>query len=397
MQHIPFIIFFFAIGACVGSFLNVIVWRLPRGESIVSPPSHCPKCNKKLAWYDNIPVFGWIALRGKCRYCGLPISIRYPIIEAITGGLFVLYYVHFFIRQDGPCSPLRDMSIDQDWPMYVLYMFMISALFAASMIDAEHFIIPIEIPWLMAGIAMVVHAFIDLPFTPGALNANPTVAALSAGAGVGLFISILLLRFEIIPQSFAESAPLLEIEKEALEKQGAEMPPEFTRAQLNVEMRKEMLFLLPALVLGAVWLLLTWKVPPIARFWASLVGYHWLSGFLGSLWGALVGAFVIWLTRILGTLGFGREAMGLGDVHLMFGIGAVIGAAGSVVVFFIAPFVGLAFALYKLLFREGREVPYGPFLSIATAIVVLFYCRIIDHLTPATEGLVTMLRQMLPG
>ena len=82
MQHLPYIIFVFAIGACVGSFLNVVVWRLPRDESLVTPPSRCPKCGHRLAWFDNLPIVGWIFLRGKCRYCKQPISPRYPIVEA---------------------------------------------------------------------------------------------------------------------------------------------------------------------------------------------------------------------------------------------------------------------------------------------------------------------------
>src|ERR1700709_162213 len=97
MPHLPIIIFLFVLGSCIGSFLNVVVWRLPRGESLVTPPSRCPKCNTRLSWRDNIPVFGWIFLRGKCRYCKAPISPRYPTIEAITGGLFVLYYVMFYM------------------------------------------------------------------------------------------------------------------------------------------------------------------------------------------------------------------------------------------------------------------------------------------------------------
>jgi leader peptidase (prepilin peptidase)/N-methyltransferase len=125
--------------------------------------------------------------------------------------------------------------------------------------------------------------------------------------------------------------------------------------------------------------------------------YHWLSGLLGSLWGALVGAFIVWLTRILGSIAFGREAMGMGDVHLMLGIGAVIGAAGATVVFFLAPFAGLLFALWKLITRRGRELPYGPFLSLATAVVVLFYCPIISHLTPQVSAVIQLLQQQLAG
>jgi leader peptidase (prepilin peptidase)/N-methyltransferase len=400
--HLLFIIFFFALGACVGSFLNVVVWRLPRNESIVSPPSHCPKCGTRLAWYDNIPVFGWLALGGKCRYCKQPISIRYPIIEAITGGLFVFYYVALFIWQIGPCA-VRPMSIQQDWPIYILYMLTISGLLASSLIDAEHFIIPIEIPWIIAFIAFVVHAFIGMPFNPGSLAANAPVGAMALGAGIGLIISIILLRKKFLPQSFADGGPPLEIEKEAIEKAKAKgeaveyEPPEFTRAQIRVEMGKEMLFLMPPLVLGGAFVLLTWKVPALARMWESMIAADWFAGFLGSLWGGLVGAFVIWFTRIAGSIVFGREAMGMGDVHLMLGIGAVIGAAGSVFVFFFAPFIGLLFAVYKLIFGRGRELPYGPFLSVATGVVILFYCRIIEYFSPSMQNLFDVLQQKFSG
>lgn len=73
-----------AIGATIGSFLNVVIYRLPRGGSLISPPSHCPRCNHKIRAYDNLPIFGWILLGGKCRDCKRPISFRYPLIEAIA-------------------------------------------------------------------------------------------------------------------------------------------------------------------------------------------------------------------------------------------------------------------------------------------------------------------------
>ena len=72
------------IGACVGSFLNVCIHRLPLRESRVWPGSHCPSCDRALAWYENIPVVSWVALRGRCRTCRAPISIAYPLVEAIT-------------------------------------------------------------------------------------------------------------------------------------------------------------------------------------------------------------------------------------------------------------------------------------------------------------------------
>jgi leader peptidase (prepilin peptidase)/N-methyltransferase len=77
-----------AFGLAIGSFLNVVIWRVPRGESVVRPPSHCPGCDQPIGNRDNIPVLSWLLLRGKCRHCGMPISARYPVVEALTGALF---------------------------------------------------------------------------------------------------------------------------------------------------------------------------------------------------------------------------------------------------------------------------------------------------------------------
>ncbi|HEX2971114.1 MAG TPA: prepilin peptidase [Tepidisphaeraceae bacterium] len=203
--HLTFSIFLFALGASLGSFLNVVVWRLPRFGlgSLVSPPSHCPKCQHRLAWKDNIPVFGWIFLRGRCRYCRQPISPRYPIVEFITGALFVFYYWMFFYLHISPCAPqdlmLHDTLFNQvtsqprlmttmleDWPYYFLYMFLIWSLLTISLIDAELFEIPLILAWTMAAVGLAVHGLIDHPFRPGAINlTDPTgiSAALAAGGG----------------------------------------------------------------------------------------------------------------------------------------------------------------------------------------------------------------------
>jgi leader peptidase (prepilin peptidase)/N-methyltransferase len=77
------------LGLAVGSFLNVVIWRVPRGESIVSPPSHCPGCDTAIHGYDNVPLLSWLVLRGRCRTCGTRISARYPAVEALTAALFV--------------------------------------------------------------------------------------------------------------------------------------------------------------------------------------------------------------------------------------------------------------------------------------------------------------------
>ena len=95
MDGLDFILgcFSFGLGACIASFLNVVIWRVPRGESIVSPPSHCPKCNAPIKWYQNIPILSWLALRGKCANCRAPISPRYILIETLGGVLFLAAFV----------------------------------------------------------------------------------------------------------------------------------------------------------------------------------------------------------------------------------------------------------------------------------------------------------------
>jgi leader peptidase (prepilin peptidase)/N-methyltransferase len=427
LVHVIYIVFLFALGASIGSFLNVVAWRYPRGESLTFPASRCPTCGHGLAWRDNIPVFGWLALRGKCRYCGNPISSRYPIIEAITGLLFVGYYVAFFILQVGPCAarpeqvmdamgsfPARPLSINQDWPIYGLYMFLLAALLAASLIDAETFTIPAGLCWWPAAIGILVHTIVDDASVPGAVNASPIPAALALGAGIGLLISIVLQKRGLIPLSFEEGAPLLEIDKAKLREQAREkhvaqggtnlgyeskVPPdieaeipEFTPAQIRAEIRKEILFLLPPLVLGGIAALLVMLVPSIGAWWNSVVAHDWVSGFLGALLGGLVGGFCVWLTRIVFSVVLGREAMGLGDVDLMFAIGAVLGPGGATLAFFAAPFCGMAIAVYRLIFRKGREIPYGPFLSMGAAVVMLFYCPLAAKFGPGLAALATIVR-----
>lgn len=89
----PLIIF--AFGASIGSFLNVVIYRVPANLSLLHPPSRCPRCHHRLQPYDNVPIFGWLWLRGRCRYCRTPISSRYPLVEAFTGVLFLATFFYF--------------------------------------------------------------------------------------------------------------------------------------------------------------------------------------------------------------------------------------------------------------------------------------------------------------
>ncbi len=82
------IFWFAAIGAVIGSFLNVVVYRVPAGISLIDPPSHCVSCKRGIRWFNNVPIFGWFKLQGRCRYCGSTISVRYPLVEALVAAMF---------------------------------------------------------------------------------------------------------------------------------------------------------------------------------------------------------------------------------------------------------------------------------------------------------------------
>ncbi|CAG0953529.1 leader peptidase (prepilin peptidase) / N-methyltransferase [Geobacteraceae bacterium] len=133
-----FAIFSFLLGAAVGSFLNVCIYRLPAGESIVSPPSRCPACGARIRPWHNIPILGWLILRGKCRDCGAPISPRYPLVELLNGLLTLALFLKF-----GPSLTFL-----------VLFVFC-SALVAITFIDLDHQIIPdvISLPGIVVGFA----------------------------------------------------------------------------------------------------------------------------------------------------------------------------------------------------------------------------------------------------
>lgn len=139
------IIWLGAVGAAVGSFLNVVIYRLPRGESLVSPPSHCPKCNHRIRFYDNLPIFGWFFLGGKCRDCKLPISFRYPLIE-IMGCIIVATFSArlmpvdlAFVRHDafGPDLQNLPMTFNQVIVRIVWLSTLHLFLLAMGMIDFD--------------------------------------------------------------------------------------------------------------------------------------------------------------------------------------------------------------------------------------------------------------------
>lgn len=150
--------FAFAFGATTGSFLNVCIYRVPRGESIASPPSHCTFCNQYIRWYDNLPLLSYLLLRGKCRRCGAVFSPRYFLIELLTAGLFAALCWKFFVFQKGWGFH------DAYWRhvgMFVVHVLLVCALIVASFIDLDLQIIPDEIS--LPGVVLALVASLLLP------------------------------------------------------------------------------------------------------------------------------------------------------------------------------------------------------------------------------------------
>ena len=138
----PILAFFsFWLGACIASFLNVVIWRAPRGESIVSPPSHCPKCNSPIKWYQNIPILSWLALRGKCANCRAPISPRYICVEALGGCLFLAAFFAAFFKYSYVCSSGSVYWASALGSLLVAWIW-ISLMIVGSFIDFDHQLLP---------------------------------------------------------------------------------------------------------------------------------------------------------------------------------------------------------------------------------------------------------------
>lgn len=470
LPWLTILLFVTAVGACIGSLINVLVYRIPLGLDVVTPTSRCPKCNHKLTWRENIPIFGWLLLRGKCRFCKARISPEYPIVETtvalLFGGIWALWYI---IPAKLPDSALARIAPEWaangavlTWPAMVVLLVLVGCLVAMTIIDARTSTIPLVLTWVPAIVALVLHVghaawfqhkygnpgiggldgiwnvanarfkWITAPgevwtLKTGGLDGWKFIG-LGVGGTVGLLISNLLLKLGWITRSFAdfdawfeqhhakstgpafETAPEPELHPgplgptaqdpaivDQLQPQDAIVGPQEQdpAAQSTMqdwlmypharrEMVRELAFLcLPVLfaLIGAWGIVrfVTWhygawtefpeigiSVPPAnAPLWLVVLG--------GVLMGYLIAGGVVWAVRIGGSLVFGKEAMGLGDVHMMAAVGACLGWIDPTIAFFLAAFVGLGYAIVAHVFRGklSRAMPYGPFLAVATMLVIL--------------------------
>jgi leader peptidase (prepilin peptidase)/N-methyltransferase len=267
-------------GSIIGSFLNVVIHRLPRDESIVFPNSRCPSCEAKIGPLDNLPIISYLVLRGRCRACRAPISIRYPAVEALTALLYAAIFLADFYWRGG-------------LTLVILFdLIFVTALVALIFIDAEHMLLPNAITY--PGIVFAIIARLSLPYLVG-INA-----------------------FEDLPQ----------------------------------------------LAYGPF---STWPL--------------WASSLIGAVLGALAGGGSLWLMGWLWERLRGVEAMGLGDVKMMFMVGAYLGWRLTILTIFLGVLSGSIIGV-GLMARRGEkdmqmQLPFGIFLGIGSIFALLIGSRII--------------------
>jgi leader peptidase (prepilin peptidase) / N-methyltransferase len=263
-------VFLFILGGIVGSFLNVVVHRVPNEQSIVFPNSACPKCGTAIKGYDNIPILSWLILRGKCRACSAPISARYPAVELLTAVVFVLVF--------------RDTGLT---PMLPVYLAFIAAVIALIFIDAEHMILPNAITYPMLALAFAVRIIFPLVFAENYFSDT-----------------------QFFPATYLAGQPA------------------------------------------------------------------WLVSLAGAVAGALVGGGSLWLVGAVWKLLRGVDAMGLGDVKMMLGVGALLGWRLAFLTIFLGAFSGAVIGLILIGKQKDKDlqtqIPFGIFLGTGSILALLF-------------------------
>jgi len=328
---------FFLFGSMTGSFLNVCIYRMPRGESIVTPPSHCPHCGYRIPFYLNIPLVTWLYLRGKCARCGEPISFRYFLVELLTALVFLSCWLAFGRQSAG---------------LALIYCLILAGFIVATFIDFEHFIIPDEIT--LGGMVVGFLCSFALPALHGVETRAQALQQSFWGIAVGGGLIYGILRFGKLlfgRQNFklAPGSKIIFTET-ALHLPDKEIPYEeiFYRKSDAVVLKARMIEL-PDRCYPSAALRLTPAKLQIGEETFNPEEVPYLE--------ALTDEIVI-----------PREAMGFGDVKFMGAIGAFLGWKAVVFSLMASAMLGsvVGIALIALRRREwSSRLPYGPYIAVA--------------------------------
>ncbi len=475
MSHVYFSILALAVGGCIGSFLNVVIFRWPRNLSIRRPSrSFCPACEAPIAWYDNLPVVSYLVLGGRCRRCRAPISLQYPLVELATAMVFLLTYDAFFVaRQRAGMGG----GLAVDWPMLIGHWVLWAGLIALAVMDLEAYLVDIRVTWVVAGAGLVAHMLWTPRSSAGWIRPSEVQAAWAVAATVGLAIGgLICLRRSGQPEPEdeppAEEPPaeplstpadaaagpwrwawlivpvgLVVAYLVAMNVAGEQALPSSLSRQMSGRLPEHQppapssgvgavrlglgfggLFLLLALAASypqpeadsdiveaireeagdarrnALWelklltpaILLAVAVlvalgPPggmggreqfVGRvlYWNPLGDWRPTWGLATAVTGFVIGGAIGWLARIGFTLLFGKEALGMGDVHILAAAGAVAGWPVAFLGFFLAAPLALLAIVVIHLRRQSRALPYGPWLALAFLLAGVFQDRILLYL-----------------
>lgn len=325
---IPFwLVLVFVLGCIVGSFLNVCIARLPWEKSLLWPGSRCGQCFQPIRWYDNLPLVSYLWLRGRCRICQAPFSIRYFLVELGTGlGFAGLFYLEVVRNIHDWRVPLR-WPLQEEWGIFPLawwlgwgfHALLFALLLVASVCDLQHREIPLSLTLTGTLLGLVGAVLFAWPWPYSPEEALAPLRSRSLGLG-------------------PLSAP----------RGWWDLPPGIGPRQ----------GLYPWPVWGP---LPAWLAP----------GGNWQTGLATGLAGALAGTLVLRAVAFLFGTGLGKEALGLGDADLMMMVGSFLGWQPVLVAFLLSVLPALVFGLCQLLLYRDRSLPFGPALALGVLFTLL--------------------------
>jgi leader peptidase (prepilin peptidase) / N-methyltransferase len=345
---------FFTLGCIVGSFLNVCIYRMPLELSVVHPPSHCPHCKYAIPFYLNIPLVTWLALRGRCKNCGAPISPRYFIVELLTGLLFLSSWLRF--------------GHHSAW-LAGVFSLCLAGLIVATFIDFEHFIIPDEITY--GGIVVGLLISVLLPELHAAPTRGQGLVLSLVGVIVGAGVVYAILRLGKL--LFGQHKIKLPAAAKIVFTETAVLLPDREIPYEEIFYRKTDTIVLQAQT-----------VELIDR------GYRAVAVRLSSA-GLLIGDEkldpdqVAYMEVECDEIILPREAMGLGDVKFMGAIGAFLGWQGALFSLMFSSLIGAVVGVVLIVLgrREwSSRMPYGPYIALAAAVWIFAGRRILAVFFP---------------
>ena len=331
---------FFVFGSMIGSFLNVCIHRMPLGQSIVSPPSHCPHCKYSIPWYLNIPLVTWLSLHGKCRNCGAPISIRYFLVELLTAVTFMSCWMVFGHQSAG---------------LALVYALFLAGLIVATFIDFEHFIIPDEITVGGVVVGFICSFLLPSLHDEAALSGSLRQSAFGIAAGAGVIYFILRMGKLL----FGRQKVALPADTKIIFSETAVRLPDHEIPYEEIFYRQSDVITLQARTVELVDR--CYKDVRVRLTPSTLrIGEEELNP-----------EEVPHLEAVCGEIVLPREAMGLGDVKFMAAIGAFLGWKAVIFSLMLSSMIGSVVGVALIAFHKrewSSRLPYGPYIALASAI-----------------------------